>query len=173
MLIIFTGNGKGKTTASLGQALRTIGDGKRVLMVQFIKGPWKSGEDTSQEKLWPEFRIVKKGLGFVGIGNDNIPFEDHVKAAHDVMDYALRMVTQEKPDMIILDEVINALDLKLIEERDIDSFLEYTRPRVENIILTGRNCPPWLIETADLVTEMKEIKHPFTQGVKGAKGLEF
>ncbi|MSR70645.1 cob(I)yrinic acid a,c-diamide adenosyltransferase [Candidatus Kaiserbacteria bacterium] len=173
MLIIFTGNGKGKTTASLGQALRTIGDGKKVLMVQFIKGPWKSGEDTSQEKLWPEFRIVKKGLGFVGIGDDRIPFEDHAKAAHEAMDYALRMVTQEKPDMIILDEAINALDLKLIEESDVNYFLEYARSRVENIILTGRNCPEWLIETADLVTEMKEIKHPFARGVRGSKGVEF
>ena len=173
MLIIFTGNGKGKTTAAIGQALRTIGDGKRVLMVQFIKGPWKSGEDTSQEKLWPEFRIVKKGIGFVGIGNDQIPFEDHVKAAHDAMDYALRMITQEKPDMIILDEVINALDLKLIEKGDVNYFLEYAHPRVENIIFTGRNCPEWLIETADLVTEMREIKHPFNQGLKGARGLEY
>lgn len=173
MLIIFTGNGKGKTTASLGQALRTVGDGKKVLMVQFIKGPWKSGEDASQEKLWPELRIEKKGLGFVGIGNDQIPFEDHVKAAHEAMDYALRMVTAEKPDMVILDEVINALDLKLIKEGDINYFLEYARPRIENIILTGRNCPQWLIENADLVTEMKEVKHPFAQGVKGAKGLEY
>lgn len=173
MLIIFTGNGKGKTTASLGQALRTIGDGKKVLMVQFIKGPWKSGEDTSQERLWPEFRIEKKGLGFVGIGNDNLPFEEHSLAAHDAMDYALKMVTQEKLNTIILDEVINALDLKLIEKDDVNYFLESARPRVENIIFTGRNCPLWLIEIADLVTEMKEIKHPFALGTPGKKGLEY
>jgi len=173
MLIIFTGNGKGKTTASLGQALRTIGDGKRVLMVQFIKGPWKSGEDESQKKLWPEFRIEKRGLGFVGIGGDTLPFSDHAKAAKNAIDYALRAIAEEKPDMIILDEVINALDLKLIEESDVRRFLENAQPQIEDIILTGRNCPPWLIETADLVTEMKEIKHPFNQGIKGKKGLEY
>lgn len=173
MLLVFTGNGKGKTTASLGQALRTVGDGKKVLMVQFIKGPWKSGEDTSQEKLWPEFRIVKKGLGFVGIGKIKIPFEDHCAAAREAMDYALWAVNQEKLDMIILDELINALDLKLIKKEIVNYFLEYARPRVEHIIFTGRNCPKWLINTADLVTEMREIKHPFNKGVKGVSGLEY
>jgi len=173
MFIIFTGNGKGKTTASLGQALRTIGDGKKVVMVQFIKGPWKSGEDISQKKLWPEFKIIKKGLGFVGIGNDKIPFKDHVKAAHDAINCTLQTIAQDKPDMIILDEVINALNLKLIKKSDITYFLECARPQVENIIFTGRNCPLWLIKIADLVTEMKEIKHPFTQGIKGIKGVEF
>jgi cob(I)alamin adenosyltransferase len=173
MLIVFTGNGKGKTTASLGQALRTIGDGKRVRMVQFIKGPWKSGEDESQKKLWPDFRIEKRGLGFVGIGGDTLPFADHAKAAKDAIDHALTVIAEEKPDMIILDEAINALDLKLIDENDIRRFLETAHPKVENIILTGRNCPPWLIEMADLVTEMKEIKHPFNKGIAGKRGLEY
>jgi cob(I)alamin adenosyltransferase len=173
MLIIFTGNGKGKTTASLGQALRTIGNNKKVLMIQFIKGPWKSGEDESQKRLWPEFRIEKRGLGFVGIGDDTLPFADHAKAARDAINYTLTAIAEEKPDMIILDEVINALDLNLIDENDIRRFLKVAQSEVKNIILTGRNCPFWLIEIADLVTEMKEIKHPFNQGIKGKRGFEY
>ncbi len=173
MLIVFTGNGKGKTTAALGQALRAVGDGKNVLMVQFIKGPWKSGEDESHKKLSPHLRIVKKGLGFVGIGDDKIPFATHAKAAREAIDYALQEVTKGKIDMIILDEAANALHLRLIKEKDIFYFLEYALPRVEHVIITGRDCPPSLIEAADLVTEMRAIKHPFELGVKGKKGLEY
>lgn len=173
MLLIFTGNGKGKTTAALGQAMRTIGDVKKVLMVQFIKGPWESGEDIAQKRLWPDFRIEKKGLGFVGIGNDKIPFKDHVGAARKAMEYAIKMIDLENVDMIILDEVINAYNLKLIRKKDIIDFLVYANSKVGDIIFTGRDCPLWLIDRADLVTEMKEIKHPFKKGVYGRQGLEY
>lgn len=173
MFIVFTGDGKGKTTAALGQALRAVGDDKNVLMVQFIKGPWKSGEDESHKKLSPRLRIVKKGLGFVGIGNNPFPFEAHVKAAHEALDYALQEVTKGGIDMIIMDEIANALHLRLIEEKDAFYFLEHALPRVEHIIFTGRDCPPSLIKVADLVTEMRVIKHPFELGIKGKKGLEY
>lgn len=173
MFIIFTGDGKGKTTAALGQAMRTVGDGKNVLMVQFIKGPWISGEDRSHKKLSPRMRIVKKGLGFVGIGGDTFPREAHMKAAREALDFAMQEVANGGVDMIILDEITNAIDLGLIKEGDAMNFLEYALPRAEHVIFTGRNCPPALINAADLVTEMRAVKHPFESGVKGKKGLEY
>lgn len=173
MLIIFTGNGKGKTTAALGQALRAVGNGKKVLMVQFIKGPWKSGEDKSHKKLSPNFKIVKKGKGFVGIGGDSLPRELHERATVDALKYALKQVRTKKWDIIILDEIWNALALKLISPDSVADFISVAASKLEGLILTGRDCPQEFIDQADLVTEMKEIKHPFAQGVRGKKGVEY
>lgn len=173
MLMIFTGNGKGKTTASLGQALRAIGDGKKVLMVQFIKGPWKSGEDTSYKRLEPDFKIVKTGLGFVGILDDKLPLSDHQKAAGDGLKYADHEASAKKWDILILDEIWNALDLKLVTQKDVQKFIDKHLAGLEHLILTGRSCPKEFIDQADLVTEMKEIKHPYAKGVDAQKGVEF
>ncbi len=173
MLIIFTGNGKGKTTAALGQALRAVGDGKKVLMVQFIKGPWKSGEDSSYHKLEPDLKIVKTGKGFVGIGNDTLPFEEHRKAAEDGLKYADEEASSKKWDILILDEIWNALKLKLISSEAIQDFINKYVSTIEHLILTGRDCPPKFIDQANLVTEMREIKHPFSEGIKGTKGVEY
>lgn len=173
MLLIFTGNGKGKTTAALGQALRAIGDGKKVLMVQFIKGPWKSGEDSSCARLEPDFKIVKTGKGFVGIGGDSLPLEKHQEAAIDGLKYADKEASSKKWNIVILDEVWNALKLELINSETLQGFIDKNKSKVEHIILTGRDCPKEFIDQADLVTEMKEIKHPFSKGIKGAKGVEY
>lgn len=173
MILIFTGNGKGKTTAALGYALRAIGDHKKIVMIQFIKGPWISGEDSSHKKLAPYFSIVKKGKGFVGIGNDTLPFATHVAAAHNGLAYARMCALTRQWDTIILDEIWNALDLGLLSQDDIHHALDIIIPRTGNVILTGRNCPPLFMEKADLVTEMKEIKHPFSKGIAGSKGIEF
>lgn len=173
MFIVFTGNGKGKTSASLGVALRAIGDGKRVLMVQFIKGPWKSGEDTSYQRLAPDFRIVKMGKGFVGILDDTLPFEEHALSAELALAYAADAVESGDWDILILDEVWNALDLKLIDPEVLQAFIDTYMPMVEQFITTGRNCPLEFIDQADLATEMREIKHPFQIGVAGQKGLEY
>jgi cob(I)alamin adenosyltransferase len=173
MLIIFTGNGKGKTTAALGQALRAVGDDKKVLMIQFIKGPWKSGEDRSHRKLSPKLKIVKKGKGFIGIGGDTLPREDHEKAAQDGLTYAEKQIASGDWNMLILDEIWNAVCLKLITIEKVEEFVRHAMPKVEHLIMTGRYCPKQFIEKADLVTEMKEIKHPFMNGVTGAKGLEY
>lgn len=173
MLIIFTGNGKGKTTAALGQALRAVGNGKKVLMVQFIKGPWKSGEDVSCKKLGPDFKIMKTGKGFVGIGGDALPLAEHQKAAMEGLAYADKEASSKKWDVIILDEIWNALHVELIDSKAIQDFIDKHASNIEDLILTGRDCPQRFIEQADLVTEMKEIRHPFAQGVHGRKGLEY
>lgn len=173
MLIIFTGNGKGKTTAAIGQALRAIGNGSRVLMVQFIKGPWKSGEDQSCKAHGGNFRIVKMGRGFVKTPCDKLPFKDHVIAAHKALDYALKEVKTKKWNILILDEIWVALGLGLLTETKIETFIKEASPFCEHMIMTGRGCPKEFIERADLVTEMKEIKHPFAKGIVASKNVEF
>lgn len=174
MLVIFTGTGKGKTTASLGQAVRAVGRGKRVLMIQFIKGPWQSGEDFVEVKRKKnsqgKFELRKMGLGFVGILGDELPKEEHEKAAKT----ALEHFKKELPnwDVIILDEINVAVSIGLLRE---DEVLATVRglPAEKLVIFTGRGAPFSFTQVADLVTEMKEIKHPFNKGKLGKMMIEF
>lgn len=174
MLYIFTGNGKGKTTAALGQAMRAIGEGKKVLMVQFIKGPWKSGEDEAYKKLAPDFLLVKMGKGFVGILGDSLPREEHKKAAETALEYAEREAASGKWDMVILDEINNAIMLNLISKESVSEFLLKAKNyKLQAIILTGRDASPEFIDRADLVTEMLDVKHPYHEKKMGKRGLEY
>ena len=173
MLYIFTGNGKGKTTAALGQAMRAVGEGKKVLMVQFIKGPWKSGEDFLAKGLEPHFKLVKMGKGFVGIMGDTLPREEHERAAEEAITFAQKEAESGGWDIVILDEVNNAIHLNLIVKEDVLDFLDAVGDKLEHIILTGRDAPHELIDRADLVTEMRDIKHPYHKGLKARRGLEY
>ena len=182
MIIINTGNGKGKTTAALGQALRSVGEGKRVLMVQFIKGPWKSGEDDAQviqgspsnsSGSLPAFELAKMGKGFVGILGDKLPREEHERAAREALAYARTEMESGKWDIVILDEVNNAVALGLISKEDVLAFASDAKQQLEHVILTGRDAPKELIDIADLVTEMRDVKHPYEKGVKARRGLEY
>ena len=173
MLYIFTGNGKGKTTAALGQAMRAVGEGKKVLMVQFIKGPWKSGEDFLASGLAPHFKLVKMGSGFVGILGDTLPREEHEKAAEEALAYARKEAESGAWNILILDEVNNAIHLDLIGKEDVLEFVAAVKDKLEHLILTGRDAPQELVDAADLVTEMRDIKHPYHQGVKAKRGLEY
>lgn len=182
MIYIFTGNGKGKTTAALGSAMRAVGEGKRVLMVQFIKGPWKSGEDNveivpkdnfSVDLKTPSFCLVKMGRGFVGILGDSLPREDHEKAAHEALEFAAKEASSGNWDIIILDEVNNAVALNLISSKLVLELFGRKTGNTTDWILTGRDAPLEFIEIADLVTEMGETKHQFNRGVKGKRGFEY
>lgn len=173
MFYIFTGNGKGKTTAALGQALRAAGDGKRVLMVQFIKGPWKSGEDESATLLAPQFKLVKMGKGFVGILGDSLPREVHEKSAAAALAYAKKEAGSGNWDILILDEVNNAIALNLISKESALQFVDFALTKLEHLIFTGRDAPQEFFDRADLVTEMIDRKHPFEQGRKARRGLEY
>jgi cob(I)alamin adenosyltransferase len=181
MLVVFTGNGKGKTTAALGAAVRAVGRGQKVLMVQFIKGPWQSGEDFSTQLLTEEvlakskigkggLTFKKMGLGFVGILGDQLPFEEHVKAAQKTLAY----IKEELPkyDMLIMDEVNVAVSLKLITAVEVLGALKNI-PDEKIIVLTGRDAPQEFLDAADLATEMKELKHPFNSGKLGKLNVEF
>ncbi|KKW18672.1 MAG: Cob(I)alamin adenosyltransferase [Parcubacteria group bacterium GW2011_GWB1_50_9] len=191
MLYIFTGNGKGKTTSALGAAARAVGEGKRVLMVQFIKGPWKSGEDDIEIKGKGEFKLVKMGKGFVGILGDTLPRKEHEKAAEEALHYAKKETESGNWDILILDEVNNAVALNLISKKTVLELIDFIkgaeandrtsgveisstkRSNIEHTILTGRDAPKEFIDRADLVTEMKDIKHPYEKGMKGKRGLEY
>src|SRR3989338_8544755 len=176
MVIVITGNGKGKTTSALGQAFRSVGDGKRVLMLQFIKGPWKSGEDNKD--IWPKnFELRKGGLGFVGILGDKLPREEHEKAAQKTLDEALSELKSGLPaggwEMLILDEINNALSLNLIKLEKVLVFCREANEKKIDVILTGRDAPKELIEIADIVSEVREVKHIYNEGQKARKGVEY
>lgn len=163
--------------------MRAVGEGKRVLMVQFIKGPWKSGEDTVDILLKENpsagsgsqalFKLVKMGKGFVGILGDTLPREEHEKAAEEALNFAKKEVDSRDWDILILDEANNAVALDLIPKEKILELIEYSKEKIEHLILTGRDAPKEFIEKADLVTEMYDIKHPYHKGVKGKRGLEY
>lgn len=173
MIIVNTGHGKGKTTSALGQALRSVGEGKRVLMVQFIKGPWKSGEDASAGRLAPNFKLVKMGRGFVGILGDTLPRAEHERAAREALAYAKSEIESGAWDIVILDEINNAVALNLLSKESVLELADQSTSKLEHLILTGRDAPPEFIERADLVTEMKDVKHPYEKGVKARRGLEY
>jgi len=169
MIIIYTGNGKGKTTASLGQAVRALGEGKKVLMIQFIKGPWKSGENEFLKRFKfqsSRFTIIKGGKGFVGILGDRLPRSNHKKAARAALKLAEKKISSKKYDLVILDEVNVAVGLKLISEKDVLKILKMV-PRGIDLVLTGRNAPKKFVDLADIATEMKEIKYKFNPAKKG------
>ncbi|MDC0159485.1 cob(I)yrinic acid a,c-diamide adenosyltransferase [Candidatus Nitrosopelagicus sp.] len=172
LVIVYTGNGKGKTTAALGMALRAIGYDHKVCMLQFIKGSWHYGEMDSSKKLEPNFELIAVGKGFVGILDDNSPREEHEKYAAEAVRICREKIFSEKYDVIILDEVNYAVNLGLIDVQEIIKIIK-EKPSDLDLVLTGRDVKEEIIELADLVTEMKEIKHPFKSGIKAKKGIDF
>ena len=172
LVIVYTGNGKGKTTAALGMALRAIGYDHKVCMLQFIKGSWHYGEMDSSKKLEPNFELIAVGKGFVGILDDNSPREEHEKYAAVAVRICREKIFSEKYDVIILDEVNYAITLGLIDVQEIIKIIK-EKPSELDLVLTGRDVKEEIVELADLVTEMKEIKHPFKSGIKAKKGIDF
>jgi len=172
LVIVYTGNGKGKTTAALGMALRAIGYDHKVCMLQFIKGSWHYGEMDSSKKLEPNFELIAVGKGFVGILDDNSPREEHEKYAAEAVKICREKIFSGKYDVVILDEVNYAINLDLIDVQDIIKIIK-EKPFELDLVLTGRNVREEIVELADLVTEMKEIKHPFKSGIKAKKGIDF
>lgn len=172
LIIIFTGNGKGKTTAALGTALRAIGFNFKVLMIQFVKGKYPYGERTSAKRLAPNFEIVIKGRGYYKLPGDKIPEEEHKKAAQEGLALARERMHSGDYHLIILDEINIAVHTGLLQVEEVLEFLEEKPPSL-HLILTGRDAHPKLIAKADMVTEMKEIKHPFKVGILAQKGIDF
>jgi cob(I)alamin adenosyltransferase len=172
LLIVYTGGGKGKTTAALGMALRAAGYHHRVLIVQFIKGSWHYGELESIQRLAPEVELVQGGEGFVGIIDDTKPLSDHELAARRALELARQRIASDACDLVILDEINYAINLGLIDLGAVKDLIVH-RPRRLDLVLTGNYAHPDLIELADLVTEMREIKHPFQRGQKAKKGIDF
>ena len=172
LVIVYTGGGKGKTTAALGMALRAVGYGHKVCMIQFIKGSWHYGEMDSSKKLAPEFELVAIGKGFVGILDDTSPKEDHEKYAEEAIKICKDKILSETYDLIILDEINYAVNLSLINIKNVVDLIKL-KPKKLDLVLTGNHAKEEILKLADLVTEMKEIKHPFQSGIKAKKGIDF
>jgi len=172
LVIVYTGGGKGKTSAALGLVLRAVGYNHKVCMVQFVKGSWHYGELDSAKRLAPEFELVTAGKGFVGILDDKSPREEHVKAANDTLAISKEKIMSGKFNVVILDEINYAVQLELLKIDDVIDLIKSKPPELD-LVLTGNQAAEKVIEIADLVTEMKEIKHPFKSGIKAKKGIDF
>ena len=172
LLVVYTGDGKGKTTAALGMCVRAVGYGWKICVVQFVKGSWKYGELKGIKRLEPNVELNVVGEGFVGIVDDNKEFAEHQRAAREGIDLALRKIASNEYQLVILDELNVALKLGLVVRQDVESLLR-ARSEKQHLVITGRGAADWLIEKADLVTEMTEIKHPFRQGILAQKGIDW
>lgn len=172
LVLINTGDGKGKTTAALGTILRAVGYGHRCLIVQFIKGSWTYGEMKSIKRLEPEVEFYRMGRGFVGIVDDTLPREEHEKAAREALQLARKKLTSGDYRLVLLDEIFIAVQLNLIAKEDVLALLD-VRPAHTTLILTGRGAPAEVIERADTVTEMREIKHAYRKGILAQRGVDY
>lgn len=177
LIIVYTGPGKGKTTAALGMALRALGHGWRVLVLQFFKGDWPVvfGELEMGKRLIPQLEVLQLGKGFVKAMGDKKPFDEHLVAAREALRTAREKIQSGQYDLIILDEIIYAIDyagVQLVSLEDVLGLLDI-KPPTMHLVLTGRNAPQRLIDRADLVTEMREVKHPWQQKIPAQAGIDY
>ena len=171
LIIVHTGDGKGKTTAALGLALRAFGAGLKVLILQFIKGKKKSGELNALDVLKnfsPTIEVKQCGLGFITKEN----FVEQKKSARTALELAKTEILSGVWDLIILDEINYSVKFGLLDAEDILDLIKIRPPQL-HLVFTGRDALPQLIDAADLVTEMKLIKHPFQKGISAQAGIEF
>lgn len=169
LVIVITGNGKGKTTSAFGQALRAIGQGYRVFVLQFMKGR-KYGEFIAAEKYLPHLTIRMSGLDSFVL-RDN-PAAIDIELAQKGLATAKKAINSGKYDMVILDEINVALDFKLIDLPEVIGLIK-NKPARLDLLLTGRYAPPEIIELADTVSEVKEVKHHYNKGIKDRAGIEY
>lgn len=171
LILIHTGNGKGKTTAALGLCFRAIGQGMKALMLSFIKSSQKTGEMRAAKLLEPDFKMVLMGQGFIKTQKGHFS-EETIKNVKESWEYAKKEIFSDEYDLIVLDEINHLIDYGLLDVEDVVGVIQ-NKPRRLNLVLTGRNAKSQLIDIADLVTEMKEIKHHYKNGIKARKGIEF
>lgn len=172
LIVVITGQGKGKTTSALGIALRAVGYGMKVCIIEFIKGDMYSGEIDGIKRLSPNVELHLTGKGFCGIEGNPYPYKEHRANAQDALKLAKEKMLSKKFDILILDEINNALQLKLVDLPQVLELIE-NKPQLMHLILTGRDAHPEVIKRAHTVTEMKEIKHAFRQGIEPQKGIDY
>ena len=174
LVMVITGDGKGKSTSGFGQALRASGSGIRVAVVQFIKGAWKTGEVTALRSTELPIDIYRTGLGFTidGLRDERIPMEDHHAAARDGLDQATRLLASGDYGLVVLDEVLGAINGELIDEADVLAAID-GRAHATTVMLTGRGASEAIIDAADLVSEVRLVKHPYQAGIAARRGIEF
>ncbi len=170
-IIVLTGDGKGKTTSALGMAVRAIGQGLKVVMLQFLKGSWKYGELETAKRLAPDLTIRQLGAEFIRIDPEN-PDPEDVERAHEAWEISKEALFSGDYGMVILDEINGTIAYGLLPVDEVVAALR-ERPEDLHVVLTGRQAHPRIIEMADLVTEMTEIKHPWREGRNARKGIEY
>ena len=171
LILINTGPGKGKTTAAMGTALRAVGNGMRVLMLQFLKGSWHYGELDAVKAFGENFVMRQMGRGFVKIGGAETDPED-IRLVEEAWAEARAAILSGEWDLVVLDEINYAISYGMLDPAQVAETLK-EKPEMVHVILTGRNAHPLLVEVADTVTEMRQVKHAYEKGVLAQKGIEY
>lgn len=172
LIVVLTGHGKGKTTSALGMALRAVGHDMKVCIIHFMKGDMYSGELDGLKKLAPNVEIHLTGKGFCGIYGNSLPYEEHRANAQEAIKLAKEKTLSGNYDILILDEINNALKLELVDLPQVLDLIE-SKPPLMHLILTGRDAHPEVIERAHTVSEVKEIKHAHRQRIGPQKGIDY
>lgn len=174
LVMVYTGEGKGKTTAAVGLAARAAGNRLRVFFLQFIKGQWRSGEREALRALAPYVELAVTGRGFTleHLRDPRIPMQTHQEAAAAGWALAKELLRRGEHDMLVLDELLGAISAGLVPLAEVLDAIR-ARPPHLHLVITGRGAPAELVEVADLVSEVVPIKHPFQQGIKAQRGIEF
>lgn len=172
LVVIITGNGKGKTTSAMGMTLRGCGHGLKTTIVQFMKGDLFSGEWEGIKRLAPLVKLYHTGKGFCGIEGNPYPHSEHRRNAQDAIELVKDIINNDDCDTLILDEINNSVQLKLVDLDQVKEILSL-RPKHMHIILTGRDAHPELIKIADTVSEVREIKHAYRKDIEPQPGIDF
>ena len=172
LVVVITGHGKGKTTSALGMALRAVGHGMKVCIIHFMKGDMYSGEIDGVKKLAPDIELHLTGKGFCGIYGNSYPYEEHRANAQEAIKLAKEKMLSGNYDILILDEINNSLNLKLVDLPQVLDLIE-NKPPLMHLILTGRDAHPEVIERAHTVSEIKEIKHAYRQKIEPQEGIDY
>ncbi len=167
--MVFTGNGKGKTTAALGLTFRALGHGHRVCFIQFIKGSWKYGELETAKQFPGKLDFHVMGRGFTWKSDD---IDKDIAVARQGWDFARKIIAANRHQLVVLDELTYLVTYKMIKATEVVETLTGRDPG-QHVVITGRDADNMLIEAADLVTEMREVKHPYSKGIKAQQGIEF
>jgi cob(I)alamin adenosyltransferase len=171
LIIVNTGPGKGKTTAAMGTALRAVGNGMKVLMLQFLKGSWHYGELDAVQAFGDRFVMKQMGRGFVKVGGAETDPED-IKMVEEAWAEAAEAIKSGAWDLVVLDEINYAISYKMLDPEKVAAVLR-EKPEMVHVILTGRNAHPTIVDLADTVTEMREVKHAYQKGIMAQRGIEY
>jgi cob(I)alamin adenosyltransferase len=171
LIMVNTGPGKGKTTAAMGTALRAVGNGMRVLMLQFLKGSWQYGELDAVQAFGDKFIMKQMGRGFVKVGAEK-PDPEDVRMVEEAWSEGERAIQRGEWDLVILDEINYAISYGMLDPAKVAATLKQ-KPEMVHVILTGRNAHPTIVELADTVTEMRQVKHAYEKGVIAQRGIEY
>jgi len=172
LIVVITGHGKGKTTSALGMAVRACGHDMKVCIIQFMKGDIYAGEWDGVKKMNCKVELIPTGKGFCGIMGNPYPFREHRDCAQNAIQLVHQKMSSGDWDILVLDEIINALHLKLV---DLDQVLEMLRkkPPLMHVVLTGRDAPPPVIDLADTVSEITDVKHAYRKGIEPQPGIDY